>query len=289
MADCASAEGCWPPQAKKECAPAAASCCGEGGGACGDGGPAKVEEEPSSSSDGGKSCGDAAAVAAPESVDVVISNCVINLTPDKRPVLSEAARILKPGGELYFSDVFADRRIPKHLRDDKVLFGECLSGALYVKDFGQLMSEVGLGAWGVVNHLLITANNEKILERVGDITFYSLTVRAIKVDPSKLEDALEDFGQTATYNGAIPGYEEFFSLDLKNTFAKGKPTPVDGLTASLILSSRYGPHFSVTEKGSHRGIFCGENAIAGGPVGWALFLAKEAKNAPPAKCGSCCC
>eukprot|EP00244_Chara_vulgaris_P004124 TRINITY_DN1800_c0_g1_i11.p1 TRINITY_DN1800_c0_g1~~TRINITY_DN1800_c0_g1_i11.p1 ORF type:complete len:407 (+),score=82.38 TRINITY_DN1800_c0_g1_i11:154-1374(+) len=231
-----------------------------------------------------------AAEVADESVDVVISNCVVNLAPDKRPVLSEIARILKPGGELYFSDVFADRRIPKHLRDDKVLFGECLSGALYVKDFGQLMSEVGLGAWGVVNHLLITSNNEEILKLLGDITFYSLTVRAVKVDPSKVEDALEDFGQTATYDGAIPGYEESFSLDMKNTFVKGKATPVDGLTASLLLSSRYGSHFSVTEKGPHKGIFLGENAIAGGADGWTLFLAKEPKMTP-GKCGGgfgCC-
>lgn len=53
-------------------------------------------------------------------MDVVISNCVINLAPDKAPVLAEIARILRPGGEFYFSDIYADRRIPEHLTKDKV-------------------------------------------------------------------------------------------------------------------------------------------------------------------------
>jgi SAM-dependent methyltransferase len=69
-------------------------------------------------------------------VDVVISNCVINLSPDKRTVFAEIFRVLKPGGELYFSDIFAGCRVPEHLQTDPVLLGECLGGALYIEDFG---------------------------------------------------------------------------------------------------------------------------------------------------------
>ena len=54
------------------------------------------------------------------SVDVVVSNCVINLAPDKAPVFREIARVLKLGGELYFSDVYTDRRVSAHLQKDKV-------------------------------------------------------------------------------------------------------------------------------------------------------------------------
>ena len=58
------------------------------------------------------------------SVDVVVSNCVLNLVSDKAIVFREIARVLKPGGELYFSDVYADRRVPSALQRDKVLWGE---------------------------------------------------------------------------------------------------------------------------------------------------------------------
>eukprot|EP01125_Pyxidicula_operculata_P008424 TRINITY_DN2825_c0_g1_i2.p1 TRINITY_DN2825_c0_g1~~TRINITY_DN2825_c0_g1_i2.p1 ORF type:complete len:222 (-),score=44.72 TRINITY_DN2825_c0_g1_i2:75-740(-) len=67
------------------------------------------------------------------SVDVVISNCVVNLSPNKPKVLSEIYRILKEGGELYFSDVYSSCRIPEELQKDRVLWGECLSGALYIE------------------------------------------------------------------------------------------------------------------------------------------------------------
>ena len=72
---------------------------------------------------------------ADASFDVIVSNCVINLSPDKRAVLAQAHRLLKPGGELYFSDVYADRRVPVELSNDPVLYGECLAGALYWNDF----------------------------------------------------------------------------------------------------------------------------------------------------------
>ncbi|GJP38301.1 hypothetical protein CLOM_g22759 [Closterium sp. NIES-68] len=143
-------------------------------------------------------------------VDVVVSNCVINLAPSKVPVIAEIARVLKTGGELYFSDVFADRRIPKHLQQDKdkVLFGECLSGALYLEDFRRLMASVGLGGWGVVEARELDVENPEIAARVGPIRFYSLTVRAVKL-PSGAgegegEDLPEDYGQTAIYSGSIP-------------------------------------------------------------------------------------
>ena len=57
---------------------------------------------------------------ADESVDLVISNCVVNLSPDKRRVIREAYRVLRPGGEMHFSDVYADRRVPAALQTDEV-------------------------------------------------------------------------------------------------------------------------------------------------------------------------
>ena len=76
-------------------------------------------------------------------VDLIISNCVINLSPDKARVLSEAYRVLADGGEFYFSDVYCDRRLPQHVRENEVLYGECLAGALYIEDFRRLCAAAG--------------------------------------------------------------------------------------------------------------------------------------------------
>ena len=77
------------------------------------------------------------------SFDLIISNCVINLALDKQKVLNDAFRLLKPGGEMYFSDVYSDRRISQKLQKDPVLWGECLSGALYWNDFLHYSKKAG--------------------------------------------------------------------------------------------------------------------------------------------------
>lgn len=64
----------------------------------------------------------------PASFDVIISNCVINLCTDKKAVLKACFDLLKDGGEMYFSDVYANRRVPESLQKNPLLWGECLSG-----------------------------------------------------------------------------------------------------------------------------------------------------------------
>lgn len=64
---------------------------------------------------------------ADESVNIIISNCVVNLSPDKRRVLQEAYRVLAKGGEFYFSDVYCDRRLPQHVKDNQVGLSACSS------------------------------------------------------------------------------------------------------------------------------------------------------------------
>jgi len=77
------------------------------------------------------------------SVDIVISNCVINLSPDKPRVFREAFRVLKPGGRLVVSDIVLERRLPAELKSDKGLYTACISGALLRRDYLKAVREAG--------------------------------------------------------------------------------------------------------------------------------------------------
>ncbi|HEV8692713.1 MAG TPA: methyltransferase domain-containing protein [Lysobacter sp.] len=193
---------------------------------------------------------------ADASVDVVVSNCVLNLSPEKQRVLAEIFRVLKPGGELYFSDVFADRRIPATLQQDPVLLGECLGGALYHEDFRRLMFDLGCADVRTVTSSAIPLLDPQIEARIGMASFESRTVRAFKLP---LEDRCEDFGQIATYVGGIDGAEHAFVLDDHHRFERGRPLLVCGNTAAMVSATRYAPYFRVEgDTTTHYGLFdCG--------------------------------
>ena len=76
-------------------------------------------------------------------VDVVISNCVINLSPDKRAVFHEARRVLKPGGRIAVSDIVALQPIPPAMRDDLSAYAGCVSGAATVAEVKTLLTAAG--------------------------------------------------------------------------------------------------------------------------------------------------
>ena len=208
---------------------------------------------------------------ADNSIDVVVSNCVINLSPDKGTVFREIFRVLKPGGELYFSDVFADRRIPEHLQDDPVLHGECLGGAMYVEDFRRLLLRLGCPDYRTVSRAPISIENAEVEEKIGMVGFTSVTVRAFKLDT--LEDICEDYGQVAAYNGNIPNHPHYFDLDDHHRLYTGKPMLVCGNTAAMLGQTRFGSCFTVT----------GDRSVHFGP-----FDCTPAVDRAPAAGGACC-
>ncbi len=202
------------------------------------------------------------------SVDIVISNCVINLSPHKEQVFREIWRVLKPGGELYFSDVFADRRIPEHLATDPVLRGEFIGGAMYDEDFRRIMEGAGFVDFRYTSSRWLDLGNESITEKVGFANFAERTVRAFKLDD--LEDICEDYGQVAIYNGTIPGHPHSFSLDDHHRFFTGKPLLVCGNTASMLAKTRFASAFKVIgDRSTHFGAFdgCGASAETDAPAG----------------------
>lgn len=195
------------------------------------------------------------------SVDIIVSNCVINLCEDKAAVLTAAYDLLKLGGEIYFSDVYADRRIPESLRKDSVLWGECLSGALYWNDFLNLSKRCGFLDPRLVESSPITVENEALQQKLGNIRCYSATYRLFKLP--ELEPACEDYGQAVIYKGGVKHSEDTFTLDGHHAIEKGRIFPVCGNTWRMLKDTRFNDYFEFVgtelddESATHYGIFPG--------------------------------
>uniref|UniRef100_A0A8D0TGN9 Arsenite methyltransferase n=1 Tax=Sus scrofa TaxID=9823 RepID=A0A8D0TGN9_PIG len=175
-----------------------------------------------------------------ESYDIVISNCVINLVPDKQQVLQEVYRVLKHGGELYFSDVYASLELPEEIRTHKVLWGECLGGALYWKDLAILAREIGFSPPRLVAANFITIQNKELESVVGDCRFVSATFRLFKLSktgPTKRCKVI--------YNGGITGHEKELIFDVNFTFKKDETVEVDEETAAILKNSRFTQDFLI--------------------------------------------
>lgn len=191
-----------------------------------------------------------------ESFDVIVSNCVINLVSDKAAVLRAAHRLLKPGGELYFSDVYADRRVPEALLADPVLHGECLAGALYWGDFVPMAKAAGFADPRLVTDRPLAIIDAEIAAKLDGISFHSATYRLFKLDA--LEAQCEEYGQAVRYRGTVPGSERIFHLDGHHAIEAGRLFPVCGNTWRMLAETRFAPHFEFFgDFARHFGVFEG--------------------------------
>lgn len=190
------------------------------------------------------------------SFDVIVSNCVVNLSPDKEAVLRGIHKLLKPGGEFYFSDVYADRRVPASLRNDPVLYGECLGGALYWNDFVHMAKSNGFLDPRLVEDRPLEITDPHLAAKVGPLRFFSATYRLFKLN--ELEPACEDHGQAVIYKGSITHATHNFKLDKHHDIETGRIFPVCGNTWQILKHSRLAPHFEFIGGGEqHFGLFKG--------------------------------
>ena len=202
------------------------------------------------------------------SFDCIISNCVVNLAEDKQAVLDQAYRLLNEGGEMYFSDVYADRRIPIELTKDPVLYGECLSGALYWNDFLKMARKAGFKDVRKVTSRPLEISNRKVAQKTGNIQFNSTTYRLFKVEG--MEEDCEDYGQAVRYRGTMKNFPDFFQLDEGHCFEAGKMFPVCGNTWLMLEKTRFREHFDFFgDFSNHFGFFdsCGTEVSQSSMVG----------------------
>ncbi|XP_061844281.1 arsenite methyltransferase-like [Nerophis lumbriciformis] len=177
------------------------------------------------------------------SYDIIISNCVVNLSPDKKKVLTEAYSVLKDGGEFFFSDMYCNGRQTEEIKNNKVLWGEGFGGALWYKDLLQLAKEVGFSTPRLVTASTITVDNKDMEAILGDFKFVSATYRLFKVPKGSTKPC------KVMYNGNITGAEETLRFDCQYTFKADQVAEVDADVAAILTHSRFAQVFTFQPPG----------------------------------------
>ena len=108
------------------------------------------------------------------SVDVIISNCVINLAPDKQKVFKEAYRVLKSGGKIYVSDIVLLKELPDEIKNNEELLAGCVAGAILKDDYIKVAKEAGF----TVN--VLSENTDISKQQYMNMPLESLMIEAIK-------------------------------------------------------------------------------------------------------------
>ena len=163
-------------------------------------------------------------------IDLIISNCVINLAPDKRKVFREMFRVAKPGGRFTISDIVADQPVPQYLMHDTAKWGDCLSGALTLTDYMDGMQEAGF--LGI--HLIKSSP----WQRIDGIHFFSVTLTGYRL-------ATTPTAQTARY-ATLRGPFSCVVDEQGATYHRGVPQSLTPEQAQLLSQPPFAGHFLLT-------------------------------------------
>jgi ubiquinone/menaquinone biosynthesis C-methylase UbiE len=171
---------------------------------------------------------------ADNSVDTVISNCVVNLSDDKPRVFSEIFRVLKPGGAFVISDVFATMPVPHYIQNDAALISRCIGGASELGSFADIVTDAGFRGLRVMSSGGYT--------RIDGLDFVSATVSAMK--PAVTAGDREHQTMCAAM---LAGPLSRAVTDFGTEFRRGVPQPVSGDEAALLKSPAYSDYFRVAD------------------------------------------
>ncbi|RMG44241.1 MAG: radical SAM protein [Acidobacteria bacterium] len=177
-----------------------------------------------------------------ETVDLVTSNCVINLSPDKKRVFREMWRVLKDHGRIVVSDIVSDEAVPPEQRRDPRLWGECISGALTEEEFLLYLERCGFHGIEVLR--------KTFWREVSGYRFHSITVRAFKF---RKKSGCVYAGQRAVYLGPFKGVTD----EEGHFFPRGVPVEVCTDTAAKLSHPPYAGSFLIEGEPAGEGSGCG--------------------------------
>lgn len=166
------------------------------------------------------------------SADIVTSNCVINLSPDKSAVFREIWRVLKDGGRAVIADIVADGEVPPPMRADGQLWGECISGALSEDAFLAALERSGFYGVSILK--------KAFWREVEGTRFYSVTVRGFKFEKKA---GCRYIGQFAVYLGPMKSVVD----EEGHLFPRGVPIEVCTDTATKLSAAPYAGSFAVVD------------------------------------------
>jgi ubiquinone/menaquinone biosynthesis C-methylase UbiE len=175
---------------------------------------------------------------ADNSVDLVISNCVLNLVADnqKQQLVEEIFRVLKPGGRVAISDIVSDHAIPEEMKDDPELWSGCISGAFHEAEFLEAFTTQGFMAaqydkW-----------DAQPWQTVNGIEFRSVTLTAFKPEQTDANGG----GRDVIYRGPFAAVTD----DSGNTYLRGQRTAVSIATGARLANTAYsGAFINMAETG----------------------------------------
>ena len=163
-------------------------------------------------------------------IDLIISNCVINLAPDKRTVFREMFRVTKPGGRFTISDIVSDQQVPQYLAHDAEKWGDCLSGALTLADY-----MAGKAAVGFLGIHLVKFSPWRVID---GIHFFSVTLTGYKLPLAATTASV----RYATLRGPFSGVTD----ERGTTYHRGIPHPITPDDALLLSAPPFVDHFLLT-------------------------------------------
>lgn len=183
-----------------------------------------------------------------KTVDLITSNCVVNLSPDKKAVFREMWRVLKDHGRTVVSDIVSRETVPDHLRVNPRLWGECLAGALTEEEFMTYLEQAGFHGLQILKR--------DFWKKVEGCTFYSVTLRGFKFEQSA-------DGRFAGQRAVYLGPQKAVMDEEGHLFPRNEPIEVSTDTAAKLSRPPYRGSFLILGQGPELSLLQDDNCSPG--------------------------